>query len=348
MEYTKFYEITRVVLDPQNQARFDFANGSLYRSYGQLRNPANIDVFIGRLQRLLHPVWDRRQELRFLDVGCGFGFAVVALAAHGARAVQGVEIVPECLRTCWEIQAAFPDLPLQFLKGRAEALPVEDRSVDVVLSVEAISHFVEPWQFLTEAWRALAPGGMLIIADDNNKVNLWQRRELEEVWERFECGPPTANVHGHRVLKPYVERRHQILAAHFPQATSEDLALLSHRTSGLWGDALIEAGRRYFAQGEIPQRIYCRGTCPVEPFSGAFMENLLDPRDIGAHLRQWKATVNVRPYFGGETCGGMVWLLNALVRKMLPTALSLRLSGGFRVYARKSESFSTMPHSVTD
>jgi len=342
-EDTLFQEITRVVLDPQNQSRFDFANGSLYRSYSRLHNPANAAAFVRRLTRLLQPVWHKRQELRFLDVGCGFGFAVIALAVHGARAARGVEVVPECLKTCREIQAAFPDLPTQFLAGRAEALPAEDNSIDVVLSIEAISHFVEPWEFLAEAWRVLAPGGLLVIADDNNKVNLWQRRELEDVWERFENGPPTTNVHGHRVLKPYVERRRTILATHFPQATSADLTCLSRQTSGLWGDALIEAGQRYFAQGEIPQRVYRRGTCPVEPFSGAFMENLLDPRDIGAHLRHWGATVDVRPYFGGESRGGVVWLLNALAGRTLPTALSLRLAGGFRVYASKPASFLPMP-----
>jgi SAM-dependent methyltransferase len=338
-----FQDITSFILDPQNQPRFDFANGALYRSYGWLRDPANTPTFVRRLARLLRPVWHRRHELRFLDVGCGFGFAVMALAAYGARAARGVETAPECFKTCQEIQAAFPDVPAQFLTGRAEALPVEDSSVDVVLLIEAISHFVKPWEFLAEAWRVLAPGGVLIIADDNNKVNLWQQRELEDVWERFENGPPTENVHGHRVLKPYVERRREILAAHFPQGTSEDLVRLSQGTSGLWGDALLEAGRRYFAHGEIPQRLYHRGVCPVEPFSGVFIENLLDPREIGARLRQWGAVVEVRPYFGGESHGGTVWLLDALIHKTVPTTLGLRLAAGFRVYAKKPANFSPKP-----
>jgi hypothetical protein len=111
----------------------------------------------------------------------------------------------------------------------------------------------------------------------------------------------------------------------------------------LWGDALIEAGRRYFAHGEIPRQIYHRGVCPVEPSSGVFIENLLDPREIGAHLRQWGAVVDVRPYFGGESHGGTVWLLDALIHKTLPTTLGLRLAAGFRVYARKPANFLAKP-----
>jgi SAM-dependent methyltransferase len=328
-------KILQVVFAAENRPRFDFANGGLYRYYGWLENPRHAERFVRGLSGLLTPVWEKRRTLRFLDVGCGYGMSAVVLAVYGARSIQGIEAEPGCIKTCHALKNAFPDLPVQFIEGRAETLPFEDRSVDVVLSIEAISHFVEPWQFLTEAWRVLAPGGVLILSDDNNGANLFQRRQLEEIWERFENGPPTQHIHGHRVQQPYIERRRTILSTHFPQANAPELALLSERTSGLWGEALIEAGRGYFSRQEIPDSVYQRGTCPIDPLSGAFMENLLDPRDIGACLHQRGALVDVRPYFGGESRGGSFRLVDTVIRKTLPRGLTLRFAPGFRVYAWK-------------
>ena len=68
------------------------------------------------------------------------------------------------------------------------------------------------------------------------------------------------------------------------------------------------------------------------------MENLLDPNEMSAKLRQWGATVAAQPYFGGESRGGWVRLLDTVLRNTLPAAWSLRMAAGFRVYAKKSVS----------
>lgn len=333
-----FARICRTVVDPANRERFDRADGWLYRAAGHLRDPREADGYVARLRRLLRPVWRRRRQLRFVDVGCGFGLTVVALALLGARRAEGIEASPECLRTCREIAQSFPDVPLEFHEARAEALPLEDRSVDVVCAVEAVSHFIEPWRFLDEAWRVLAPGGLIVIADDNNVANPAQRRALEEVWERFENGPPTDDIHGHRVREPYVVRRREILGRHFPSATEVELEQLSLGTSGLWGERLLEAGRRYFETREMCTAFYRRGTCAVEPTAGAFIENPVDPLEIGRRLRDKGARVDVRPYFGGETRGGIVRAADTLLRTVLPRGQALRFAAGFRVYARKPAS----------
>ena len=65
------------------------------------------------------------------------------------------------------------------------------------------------------------------------------------------------------------------------------------------------------------------------------MENPLDVRELGAHLQRFGADVDVRPYFGGESRGGVVGMLDTLIRKTVPLSLSLRVAPGFRLYARK-------------
>lgn len=302
---------------------------------GWVAEPGSVESLAGRVRRLLQPVWASRESLSFLDVGCGLGLMVAVLGALGARSATGLSGNRDGCRVCVELKRRCAPFPIDFALGRAEALPFRDHGLDVVFCVEAISHFIEPWRFLDEAWRVLRPGGYIIIADDNNGANSGQRRELEEIWQRFEEGPPTDNIHGHRLLLPYVESRRAILRRNLPEATEDQVARLSRETSGLWGARLVETAQRSLQAGVSPGLLYRRGTCPVEPVNGVLMENALDPREVGSFLREKGARVEVRPYFGGETRGGIVRLADSLLRRALPSSVTLRFAPGYRIQARK-------------
>ena len=76
---------------------------------------------------------DLRAGSRVLDVACGSGNAAIAAARHGARVV-GVDYVPELLED-GRARAEVEGLDVEFILGDAEALPIDDRSFDTVLSV---------------------------------------------------------------------------------------------------------------------------------------------------------------------------------------------------------------------
>jgi 2-polyprenyl-3-methyl-5-hydroxy-6-metoxy-1,4-benzoquinol methylase len=98
-----------------------------------------------------------------LDVGCGRGALTRDLAAAGARAV-GMEI-SEQRRS--EAAAADLDGVARYVAGRAEALPLEDASMDVVVFMRSLHHVpVELMDAaLTEARRVLHPGGVAYVAE---------------------------------------------------------------------------------------------------------------------------------------------------------------------------------------
>lgn len=70
-----------------------------------------------------------------LDVGCGTGDLLLAIQKSGVSSIAGIE--PD-IQACAAAQARLPNIIL----GRAEELPFEDRSFDVV-TLEYVAHHVE-------------------------------------------------------------------------------------------------------------------------------------------------------------------------------------------------------------
>lgn len=74
-----------------------------------------------------------------VDVGCGDGALVRALAARGARAI-GVEV------SAGQLQRACAEAPVadeRYLEGTGQALPLEDDSADVVVFLQSLHHVPE-------------------------------------------------------------------------------------------------------------------------------------------------------------------------------------------------------------
>jgi SAM-dependent methyltransferase len=98
-----------------------------------------------------------------VDVGCGGGALVRELAALGARPI-GIEISEAQLAAA---RARDDGSGPQYLVGRAEALPLDDGTVDIVVFMRSLHH-VPPEHLeagLREARRVLRPGGTVYVAE---------------------------------------------------------------------------------------------------------------------------------------------------------------------------------------
>ena len=96
-----------------------------------------------------------------LDVACGTGALTLAAAeAAGARGhVTGLDANPEMLAV-----ARHKSGVIEWVEGRAEALPFEDRRFDAVVSQFAFMFFDDKPRALAEMMRVLRPGGRLALA----------------------------------------------------------------------------------------------------------------------------------------------------------------------------------------
>jgi SAM-dependent methyltransferase len=114
---------------------------------------------------------DLQPGLRCLDIGCGNGYAVRAMAgkvAPGGMAM-GVDVSAKMI----EEAQAHPDNPdnAQYQVGTADQLPISAESVDRILSVEALYYLPDPLAALKEWNRVLRSGGSVWIMMDYYREN---------------------------------------------------------------------------------------------------------------------------------------------------------------------------------
>jgi SAM-dependent methyltransferase len=101
---------------------------------------------------------------RVLDIACGEGYGTAALARAGAASVVGVDISQDvCDRARYKYN-------IDARVGNAEAIPLPDESIDLIVSFETIEHLKSPERFINECARVLAPGGMVIVSTPNRLV----------------------------------------------------------------------------------------------------------------------------------------------------------------------------------
>ncbi|MBC3934216.1 glycosyltransferase [Undibacterium sp. CY7W] len=95
-----------------------------------------------------------------LDIASGEGYGSALLADH-AQQVYGVDISSEAIQ---HASARYHKGNLEYRVGSCAAIPLNDASVDMVVSFETIEHHDQHEEMMLEIRRVLRPGGLLLIS----------------------------------------------------------------------------------------------------------------------------------------------------------------------------------------
>jgi SAM-dependent methyltransferase len=141
---------------------------------------------------------------RVLEAGCGEGYGAAQLSAAGAATVLGLDLDEATLR-----HAVATYTGVGAARANLVALPVADRSVDVVVCSQTLEHLWEQERFLGECARVLRHGGRLLLSTPNRRTfppgNVFHHRELDAdelrdlVTARFARARLTGIAHGPRL-----------------------------------------------------------------------------------------------------------------------------------------------------
>jgi SAM-dependent methyltransferase len=151
------------------------------------------------LRGRLHPL----EELSVLDVGTGTGVMARLLAGMGHR-VTGVDLSPAMLSVAREPGGEVGPL-VTYIEARADRLPFEDDSFDLVFSRHVLWTLPRPRKAIQEWARVTRPGGVVAAADgwwEEPGPTMQSRRVIGAALRAVLEGPAP----GREAYKPLLQR----------------------------------------------------------------------------------------------------------------------------------------------
>ena len=131
----------------------------------------------------------RAAEGRVLEIGIGPGLNLPFYGPH-VREVVGIDPSAALLRMA-QARSVDATFPVELLEASSERLPLDDGSVDTVVTTWTLCSVGDPIEALREARRVLRPGGALMFVEHGLAPDAgvrWWQDSLTPAWRRIAGG----------------------------------------------------------------------------------------------------------------------------------------------------------------
>jgi ubiquinone/menaquinone biosynthesis C-methylase UbiE len=141
---------------------------------------------------------------RLLDVPCGGGTLIPLLRFAGFRGTLIESDLADAMmrraqRTTTRLAPAFA---VRFAPADARALPIEEASIDTVISINGLHVIPEPRRFLNEIARVLRPGGSLWLITPVSSTSIRSRAILAAARRlNITSAPPPTPLELHSMIE---------------------------------------------------------------------------------------------------------------------------------------------------
>ena len=129
----------------------------------------------------------RLAEGRVLEIGVGSGLNL-PLYTNRATEILGLDPHPKLLAMASQKSRSIPS---RFIEGSAESIPLDDATIDTVVTTWSLCTIPDVVAALAEMRRVIKPDGQLLFVEHGqaleNSVRKWQNR-LTPVWKRLAGG----------------------------------------------------------------------------------------------------------------------------------------------------------------
>lgn len=135
-------------------------------------------------------VVDLLKDKEVLDIASGSGYGS-AILAEKAKKIYGVDVDADSVAYA---RKNYKKDNVEFIEGSAEAIPLDDNSVDVVVTFETIEHIQDYKKFLDEIKRVLRPDGFAIVSTPNDiefpegnhfHLHEFKQKELDDLLKQY-------------------------------------------------------------------------------------------------------------------------------------------------------------------
>ena len=156
--------------------------------------------YLRKAQGFVIDLADIKENINFLDIGCGTGWAVglAAKAAKNTGNFYGIDLSEAMIKKAAENFKGIENI--RFIKSNSESIPLPDSYFDTIICTNSFHHYLHPDKAISEISRLLSPGGKAYILDpaadhliikivnllykifDRAHVKIYSSREFEKLF----------------------------------------------------------------------------------------------------------------------------------------------------------------------